>query len=128
MIKVQLSGEFQFNEKDLNTRNYALSIMTDCWITININGEVFLDDWICPLELYFQYFDWKQDLDNGLIKDFEYVSDDNGKNPILSFNKVGDKWTTYSVLTQKTSEFITESDILQFFESFEMQLLKHKTK
>ena len=128
MIKVQLSGEFQFNEKDLNTRNYALSIMTDCWITININGEVFLDDWICPLELYFQYFDWKQDLDNGLIKDFEYVSDDNGKNPILSFNKVGDKWTTYSVLTKKTSEFITESDILQFFESFEMQLLKHKTK
>ena len=128
MIKAQLNGKFEFNEKDLNTRNYELSIVTDCWITISINGEVFLDDWICPLELYFQYLDWKRDFDNGLIKDFEYNSDDNGENPILSFNKVGDKWTAYSVLTQKTSGFITENEILHFFKSFEMQLLKHKTQ
>lgn len=126
MIKVQLSGEFEFNEKDLKNRNYELSIITDCWVTIIINDEVFFDDWICPLEIYFQYLDWKEDFDNGLIRDFEYTSDDNGVNPILCFNKINDKWFAYSALTQKNSDFLTVNGVLDFFESFEVQLLKHK--
>lgn len=126
MIKVLLSGEFEFKDKDLKNRNYELSIMTDCWATITVNDEVFFEDWICPLELYFQYLDWKKDFDNGLIRDFEYISDDNGENPILSFNKIDDKWIAFSVLTQKNSGFITKNGILDFFKSFEVQLLKHK--
>lgn len=126
MIKVQLSGDFEFKEKDLKKRNYELSITTDCWATITVNDELFFEDWICPLELYFQYLDWKEDFNNGLIRDFEYISDDNGENPILSFNKINDKWFTYSVLTQKRSDFLTINEVLDFFESFEVQLLKHK--
>ena len=126
MIKVQLSGDFKFKEKDLKKRNYELSIITDCWATITINDELFFEDWICPLELYFQHLDWKEDFNNGLIRDFEYISDDNGENPILSFNKINDKWFTYSVLTQKRSDFLTINEVLDFFESFEVQLLKHK--
>ena len=126
MIKVQLSGDFEFKEKDLKKRNYELSITTDCWATITINDELFFEDWICPLELYFQYLDWKEDFNNGLIRDFEYISDDNGENPILSFNKINDKWFAYSVLTQKRSGFLTINEVLDFFESFEVQLLKHK--
>lgn len=126
MIKVQLSGDFKFKEKDLKKRNYELSIITDCWATITINDELFFEDWICPLELYFQHLDWKEDFNNGLIRDFEYISDDNGENPILSFNKINDKWFAYSVLTQKRSDFLTINEVLDFFESFEVQLLKHK--
>ena len=126
MIKVQLSGEFEFKDQDLKSKNYELSIITDCWVSIVINDELFFEDWICPLELYFQYIDWKKDYDSGLIRDFEYTSDDNGENPILSFNKIDDKWIAYSVLTKKNSGCITKNEILDFFESFEFQLLKHK--
>lgn len=128
MIKVQLSGEFEFLNNDLKKRNYEKSITTDCWMKIVINDELFFDDWVCPLELYFQYLDWKKDFDNELIRNFEYISDDNGENPILSFRAIGDKWVAFSELTKKTSDFITLNDILEFFESFEVQLLRHKNK
>lgn len=126
MIKMQLSGEFVFSNEDLQRKNYSKSITTDCWMKLVINDELFFNDWICPLELYFQYLDWKEDYKNGLIRDFEYISDDNGDNPILSFNKIGDKWIAFSALTQKNSGFITKNGILDFFEAFEVQLLKHK--
>ena len=100
--------------------------MTDCWATIIVNDEVFFEDWICPLELYFQYLDWKKDFDNGLIRDFEYISDDNEVNPILSFKVIDNKWVAYSALTKRTSSVISINEILDFFESFEVQLLKHK--
>ena len=126
MIKMQLSGEFVFSNEDLQRKNYSKSITTDCWMKLVINDELFFNDWICPLELYFQYLDWKEDYKNGLIRDFEYISDDNGDNPILSFNKIGDKWIAFSALTQKNSGFITKNEIMDFFESFEVQLLKYK--
>lgn len=126
MIKMQLSGEFVFSNEDLQRKNYSKSITTDCWMKLVINDELFFNDWICPLELYFQYLDWKKDYKNGLIRDFEYISDDNGDNPILSFNKIGDKWIAFSALTQKNSGFITKNEIMDFFESFEVQLLKYK--
>ena len=60
MITVQLCGEFDFSHKDLSIRNYEKSITTDCWMKFHINEDLFFDDWICPLEMYYQYLDWKK--------------------------------------------------------------------
>ena len=125
MIKVKLSGEFEFSNNDLVRKNYEKSIMTDCWMQIIINDDLFFDDWVCPLELYFQYLDWKKDFDNKVIRNFEYISDDNSKNPILGFYATGNKWKAFSALTQKYSQFITTNDVVEFFESFVVQLLKY---
>lgn len=126
MIKLQLIGEFVFSNKDLQKRNYSKSIMTDCWMKLVINDDLFFDDWICPLELYFQYLDWKEDYKNGVIRNFEYISDDNGNNPILCFKEIDNRWIAYSVLTNRSSNYITFQDVLYFFELFTLQLMQHQ--
>lgn len=126
MITVQLCGEFDFSHKDLSIRNYEKSITTDCWMKFHINEDLFFDDWICPLEMYYQYLDWKKNYDNGLVQSFEYTSDDNGENPILSFRQINNMWIAYSVLTKRNSDFITLHDVLNFFELFSSQLMQHQ--
>ena len=128
MIKLQLIGEFVFSKKDLQKRNYSKSIMTDCWMKLVINDDLFFDDWICPLELYFQYLDWKEDYKNGVMRNFEYISDDNGNNPILSFKEIDNRWIAYSVLTNRSSNYITFQDVLYFFDLFTLQLMQHQEK
>ena len=125
MIKVRLNGDFYFTNSDLVEKNYAKAIMTDCWMTIEIGDERCFDDWVCPLELYFQYLDWKKDYLKGNIHDFNYISDDNAENPILSFKFSDDNWEIFSCL-YKTNQKIETIDVLGFFDSFETQLLKHK--
>ncbi len=125
MVEVQLIGKFEIENKHLVKRNYEVSITTDCWMDTFINDEKFFSDWICPLEFFYQYLDWEKDFNNGLIHDFEYISDDNGENPIFAFKHINNRWLTYSALTKKSSDFISINEILDFFKSFEEQIFKH---
>lgn len=129
MLRVQLIGEFKFSNEDLIKRDYKKSIMTDCWMQIIINDVLLFDDWICPLEFYFQYLIWKQNVDDGKIYDFEYISDDNGTNPILSFRRVDNTWSIFSCLSkEKTNCSVSTDELLELFKLFEAQLLKHRKR
>lgn len=127
MICVQLSGEFEFSHADVMKRDYYKALTTDCWMTISINEITFYDDWVCPLEFYFQYLKWKEEFLTGNIQSFHYISDDNAINPILSFCLIDNKWVISSCLSDNHvyQEFLTE-DILNFFDSFESLLFEHK--
>ena len=127
MINVQLSGEFAFSNTDVMKRDYLKALATDCWMKISINGEVFYDDWVCPLELYFQYLRWKEHTLKNNMQSFHYVSDDNAANPILSFCYMNDQWAISSCLVvNHVYQGLSTEDIFNFFNSFEEQLFAHK--
>lgn len=128
-MKVQLIGEFDFTREELMSRDYAKSIMTDCWMVIEIDEKKYFDDWICPLECYFQLTDWKKGVLSGTIIDFHYISDDNDENPIFSFIFSSGLWKIESIFSQYNENNLFNTDcILDFLESFEKQLLEHIKK
>lgn len=127
MVNVQLIGEFEFSKEELLSKNYAKALMTDCLMEFKLNDESLYDDWVCPLELYFQYLHWKSDLIDNKIFDFNYNSDDNGVNPIFSFKLKEKKWIFVSGLTTPKLYYeISFIEILEFFDLFEKELLKHQ--
>lgn len=127
MFEVMLTEDFEFSYQDVARRDYAKSLMTDCLLKFAVNGELIYDDWICPLELYFQYLDWKKDLQNNNICDFYYISDDSAVNPIFSFILFENEWIFCNRLTNKKANYkFTLFEVLEFFNLFEIQLLKHQ--
>lgn len=127
MLIVQLSGDFVFSDADVMNQDYIKALTTDCWMTISIMDNVLYNDWICPLELYFQYMNWKKEFLAGNVQSFHYISDDNTVNPILSFHLIDDQWAISSCLTDNSfRDKLSTAEVLRFFESFETQLFKHK--
>ena len=60
------------------------------FMKITINDKIFYNDWICPIEFYYQYCKWKNNCKEAYeYSDFEYVTEDNGVNPILKFQYIG---------------------------------------
>lgn len=59
MIEVILYDDFIINYKDLKSSSLAVQLSVDCHMKITVNKKTFYDDWICPIELYFQYCEWR---------------------------------------------------------------------
>ena len=59
MIEVILYDDFVINYKDLKSSSLAVQLSVDCHMKITVNKKTFYDDWICPIELYFQYCEWR---------------------------------------------------------------------
>lgn len=100
----------------------------DCKMKIYIDKNLFFDDWICPLELYYQLKKWEMKIKDNVMNDFNYNSMETSYNPVISFN--------YNIETQKWKidgeyklyEEVREFDIeelLLIFTDLESELRSH---
>ena len=68
-----------------------LSIHGD--LRIEISGQLYLEQTICPIELCVQYKEWATQLRRGRALDFVYVSAQNPQGePLFSFKKCEESW------------------------------------
>lgn len=125
MINIKLIGEFKFNKLDVLNRNYIKALTVDCIMSVSIDNKLVYEDWICPLELYFQLLEWNNRIISKYNTSFHYFSDDNGVNPIFSIEFCGNnKWIFKNNLTN--NEFnISSDDVKNFYLEYRHQILLH---
>ena len=131
MIEVILYDDFVINYKDLKSSSLAVQLSVDCHMKITVNKKTFYDDWICPIELYFQYCEWR----NKCKKmhnycDFNYITEDNSENPILKFQYISNNsWLIDSCYKEyNEAVLISTEQVNNFFEQYEIQILNHTIK
>lgn len=125
MINIKLIGEFKFNKLDVLNRNYIKALTVDCIMSVSIDNKLVYEDWICPLELYFQLLEWNNRIISKYNTSFHYFSDDNGVNTIFSIEFCGNnKWIFKNNLTN--NEFnISSDDVKNFYLEYKYQILLH---
>ncbi len=129
MLQVELYNDnFVLTENDLKSKSLEILLSVDCNMRIMVDGLVFYDDCVCPLELYYHYNLWKKiEQKTNLQIDFVHFTEDNDKNPILAFiNNGKDMWRIDSCYKKYDErKKFTKNQILDFFAQYEKQLLKH---
>lgn len=128
MFEIKLEGDFQIKQADLYEHSLDKLLSVDCWMIIKIKNNVFYNDWVCPLEFFAQYKKWKDE--NGLNAKitFEYNTEDNSDNPILTFVWSESKklWFIDSCFKKYTHNTgFSDENLNQFFKQFEDELNTH---
>src|SRR5690554_2692847 len=120
MIKIELyDDDFTIFKFDLDAKTYPILNSIDCKMRIIVENKIFYDDWICPLELYYQFKLWFEDVKKGNLKDFSHETIETDDNPIIlfSFDKEVLQWTIDGTFKKYYEEktFIT-IELLSLFE------------
>ncbi len=125
MIKVKLIGDFKFNKLDILNRDYIKALSVDCIMSVSIDNKPVYEDWICPLELYFQLLEWDNIIINKCHTSFYYFSDDNGSNPIFSIEFCdSDKWIFKNHLANNVC-YLSDDDVKKFYLEYKYQFQLH---
>lgn len=129
MIKIELyEDEFILNKSDLKINKYPELNSIDCKMRITIEDKIFYDDWICPLEFYYQFKSWYVDVKMGKLRDFAHETIETDNNPIIlfTFDREKNQCTFGGTFTEYCDvKTYTTQDILELFERFEIQLKAH---
>ncbi len=128
MLNVILYDDFVIDYNDLKSSLLETQLSVDCHMKITINEKIFYNDWICPIEFYYQYCKWKNNCkESNDYSDFEYVTEDNGVNPILKFQYIGNNnWRIDSCYKEyDEANIFTTEQIKFFFDQYEIQLFEH---
>ena len=129
MVQLELYNDaFTLESDDLIIEKYPKLFWVECKMKIVIDNQIFYDDWINPLELYFQYKNWYRKVCEKNLTSFYYNTIDHNKNPIIAliFDYKENRWSfdgTFKNYYEKKT--FTTKEVLDLFEQFETQLLTH---
>lgn len=127
MIKIEFLDEFIIKEKDIKNNSLETLLSIDCRLKIIVDENLYYEDWVCPLEMYYHYRIWKNKCKPNNFIDFKYITEDNNLNPILEFTYVNkNAWKIDSCFKKYNEEKrITTEDVINFFSNYEKLLYKH---
>lgn len=99
MVITLYEDDFVLEERDIKIFDLVNIFKIECQAKIEIDGKIFYNDWFNPLEFYFIFKNWHDELLVGNRKDLVYNTMDNDKNPILSllYSSKENGWLIYSV-------------------------------
>ena len=112
-------------QADVNDTSLITLLEYDCIMKIAIGKNNYFEADICPLEMLNAYREWYDSIEIGQMKDFEYITEDDGNNPVLYFKHSEEGWTIHSCWEKylETKKFTLE-EILSFFEMYKKELNK----
>ena len=120
---------FRISKNDLIiSESIEKQLSIDCKLKIIINGRIFYDDWIYPLELYYEYLKWNESFQKGEHTNFQYNTVDNYENPLFEFLfdedikqwKIDGKFKNY-----EEKSYFSDEEIVNFFEQFIQLISTH---
>jgi hypothetical protein len=126
MLDIKLIGDFKYNKLDISNRNYIESLSIDCIMKIMVDNRIIYDDWVCPLELYFQLVKWNNSNINGHYNSFYYISDDNGVNPIFSIELLNNKKWIFKNNLAKTEYSLSKKNVEIFYKKYKYEMRLHE--
>ena len=136
MIRIELYGDdfrlhandFKIYQKKLNSDIMLKLLSVDCKMKFFVDNNMFFNDWICPLEFYYQLRHWYNKILDGEFIDFHYNTMESSENPIISlvFDSNNQTWKldgTFKLYDEK--KLFVLKDLGDFYHEFYEQLLKH---
>lgn len=126
-IRLYESKEEKCNipEKYLDSDALIDLLEFSCIMQIEIDGVMYLDEGICPLEMRYAIKNWLNKINRGNACDFNYITEDDSKNPVLKFSFNGARYNINSVhQIYNCNKSFSLNDLKNFCEQFELELKK----
>lgn len=136
MIRLKLYEDlFVLDKNDLDIykepmdANLMIKLLSvDCKMKLRIDKKLYVDDWVCPLELYYQFKKWEENIYLNRFIDFEYNSMETDNNPVFCFiyDKKADNWKIDGRFKNyNENETFETEDLIQLILALKNQLINH---